>query len=1116
MHPKKFIRPRKALLAGAIALALGSVGMPRPAAADVFTFSWSGEFTMLGSTGLVTANGDAPGAPWYTNRTPITGTMVLNTTTGAGSGTVKPFSFFGGGLAKATNVTMQAIGNGSGGAGPLVLGNMGFNWNGNNGIPVSIVLDAQGLFGAIQASVTSGQVISGVGALAASNDTVFGGGRAGTYTLPLGPSPVVTTTWNTTNIGSPALGTNPSGSLPLIADTVADASNGDTGIGGSPMQTSPFPNFNANFDMTSLKVTTIAPSAVADTTSVSPGGAVEIKVLANDVSTTSPLVPASVTVSTLPTKGATSVDSSTGTITYTNTSGKLGNTDTFQYTVKNKLEYASPPATVTVHLAVAGSKPPVIGTPTLSETTPEGTPLALDVLTAAGVTDPSNLAVTVKSVGTPKNGSATRSGSTITYTPNKFYNGPDSFTYVVTDANGGTATGTVKVKVTFVDNPPTANPDTAVTPLGTPVTVNVLAHDTDPDIGTVHGDKLTVTTAGTPAHGTAKINTDGTITYTPNSGYVGKDTFTYTISDTSGKTSTANVTVTVLTNAYSGVTTPDNPGAEISPSVSGGSNFTMLNPAGADIGGTNDLKFTWDGTLLTSVSNPKVNATLASPTPFFGFPWTTHDVQIFGPGTYTFEACPPPINSATQVAADGSTHCTGPKSLTMKVKPGEVGAHMLFDWNGNNNIDVVMVWKVNHTWTGAVNGTNSFGASGAPFNLAVAGDTKPDGTPVMISGHPVPGHPMVDGPFIGFRANFNLNFNPPYALPVVSATTMQGGKPIAVVVPSGGPVTITASSDTAGVTYDWSTSDAALKAVNSNGTTSSTFVFDPSTLPSGKVVTARVTITDPATKEQSLAEVVPLRVDSTLTLAQAQSTKGNGIPDYYDHGPSAVTELQGKPSGTFLLQSTGKLVLGSMAEQIGAGTGKYGAILPATDLPKDPDVTQSCVGGCFDFDITGITTPPGSAQVVLPLLAPIPPKATYRKFVNGTWRNFFLKTSTVEGGKIASAPHNNSGTCPPPGTAYKPGLTKGDFCVQLTLNDGGRNDADGAINGTIVDPGGVAGASTSTTSTVSTVGTPDVGSSGCSISPTPVSAWRGGAWWLIGTVIGWLGFSRRRRSARQS
>ncbi|MHB1241078.1 MAG: VPLPA-CTERM sorting domain-containing protein [Gammaproteobacteria bacterium] len=237
------------LVAAAVAAALGTSAA---ASAQVIDMTWSGAFTMLNATGGPLANTDKTSvAPWYGWRTAVTGTMSFNTTTGAGTGTVTPFSFFGGGAASATKITMQAIGNGSGGAGPLVLGNMGFNWNGTSGIPVSIVLDASGLFGAVGAGVHTGQVITGVGALPASNATVFGTGMS-TYTLPLGPTPVATTTWNTTNIGTVGLGTNPSGTLPLIADT----------IGGSPMQAGPFPNFNANFDISSLTVTSAGTAPV--------------------------------------------------------------------------------------------------------------------------------------------------------------------------------------------------------------------------------------------------------------------------------------------------------------------------------------------------------------------------------------------------------------------------------------------------------------------------------------------------------------------------------------------------------------------------------------------------------------------------------------------------------------------------------------------------------------------------------------------------------------------------------------------------------------------------------------------------------------------------------------
>ncbi len=90
---------------------------------------------------------------------------------------------------------------------------------------------------------------------------------------------------------------------------------------------------------------------------------------------------------------------------------------------------------------------------------------------------------------------------------------------------------------------PTANNDTAITTEGTAVLINVLANDTDPD-----GDALTVSSVGPAAHGSVVNNGDGTLTYTPALGYVGVDTFTYTICAPEGcltTSSTAAVTIDV-------------------------------------------------------------------------------------------------------------------------------------------------------------------------------------------------------------------------------------------------------------------------------------------------------------------------------------------------------------------------------------------------------------------------------------------------------------------------------------------------------------------------------------------------------------------------------------------
>lgn len=83
---------------------------------------------------------------------------------------------------------------------------------------------------------------------------------------------------------------------------------------------------------------------------------------------------------------------------------------------------------------------------------------------------------------------------------------------------------------------PVANADTATVVSGNAVTVNVLANDSD-----ANGDILTISSTTNPQYGTVSIS-GSNIVYTSTSGYVGTDTFTYTVSD--GKT-TATATVTV-------------------------------------------------------------------------------------------------------------------------------------------------------------------------------------------------------------------------------------------------------------------------------------------------------------------------------------------------------------------------------------------------------------------------------------------------------------------------------------------------------------------------------------------------------------------------------------------
>ncbi|MEP5000898.1 MAG: Ig-like domain-containing protein [Paracoccaceae bacterium] len=86
---------------------------------------------------------------------------------------------------------------------------------------------------------------------------------------------------------------------------------------------------------------------------------------------------------------------------------------------------------------------------------------------------------------------------------------------------------------------PVAADDVATTDEDTPVEIDVLTNDSDPD-----GDTLTVTTATSP-DGTVTINPDGTLTFTPDADFNGETTITYTVTDPNGNEDTGSVAVTV-------------------------------------------------------------------------------------------------------------------------------------------------------------------------------------------------------------------------------------------------------------------------------------------------------------------------------------------------------------------------------------------------------------------------------------------------------------------------------------------------------------------------------------------------------------------------------------------
>jgi DNA/RNA endonuclease G (NUC1) len=170
-------------------------------------------------------------------------------------------------------------------------------------------------------------------------------------------------------------------------------------------------------------------------------------------------------------------------------------------------------------------------------TTDEDQAVAIDV--AANDEDLDNDGLSPTAAGDGAHGTTALAGNQIVYTPEPNFNGIDSFTYTVGDGQGGTATATVQVTINAVNDSPVAGTDNAATSEDTPVAINVVGNDTDVD-----GDALTLESVGAAQHGTVLILNNQAV-YSPAPNYYGPDSFTYSVKDGHGGSTTGAVNITI-------------------------------------------------------------------------------------------------------------------------------------------------------------------------------------------------------------------------------------------------------------------------------------------------------------------------------------------------------------------------------------------------------------------------------------------------------------------------------------------------------------------------------------------------------------------------------------------
>ena len=317
-------------------------------------------------------------------------------------------------------------------------------------------------------------------------------------------------------------------------------------------------------------------------------------VLLNDINTgilnTSNALTASLVAGPTAAQGSFTMNAD-GTYTFTPTAGFSGPLD-----IVYKVCGGTPNtcANATLHILVAPQDPPVIS-PDFGVTN-KSVPLTGNLNT----NDQVALGTTY---GQPASNSLNPSGASIVVNPNGSYTfnatNPGTYTYYVPTCAPAQTTGCPlsPLVITVTDplisnNPPIANLDLVVTKSNTPVTTDVLANDKAGNIGSVLNIS-SLSISSQPKHGTVVVNPNGTLSYTPTSGFVGTDSLVYSICDNTSptpncKTATVYYTVNASNSAPATIASDDFAKAIAGSQISGNVLNNDNNTAGSTLAVTSN------------------------------------------------------------------------------------------------------------------------------------------------------------------------------------------------------------------------------------------------------------------------------------------------------------------------------------------------------------------------------------------------------------------------------------------------------------------------------------------------------------------------------------------------
>ncbi len=227
--------------------------------------------------------------------------------------------------------------------------------------------------------------------------------------------------------------------------------------------------------------------------------------------------------------------------------------DSFDYTISDG---NGGTATATATVTINGADDTLVADPDNASTS-ENAPVTIDVLANDSDADTTDNPLTINSFDVTSSGGGTVSqvGQQLVFDPGSDFDDLAigeteivTFNYVVENADGATATETVTVTINGRNDGPRAVDDARTTDQDTPLVIDALSNDTDPDAS----DSLVITGVDQPAQGSVSINAAGQLVFDPGNDFDALDetqsatvSFDYTISDGKGGTDTATLRITI-------------------------------------------------------------------------------------------------------------------------------------------------------------------------------------------------------------------------------------------------------------------------------------------------------------------------------------------------------------------------------------------------------------------------------------------------------------------------------------------------------------------------------------------------------------------------------------------